>query len=469
MVHMMLAILLLIVLTGLWWFVAWFLLPVDLAALTLPSLVSLHVAPPVLAVLALLIGRQAWQWNKARKKKARDDEQAAQEKTQRATEAAARETEMAQRRAFFDCRAAWLAAPEIPRWFMDILPQCQILEQDAGTLRGSGREAALSASLQQVFIAALSQCEAFAYLPLYLLPGHDRDDLGLIGKAWQETLAATIQNGEDAATPGCRLLPDSDEPLTDRILALFENDPAMPAMWLLGADSLLDDAPESSDGETGIKPGHCVAALILSRPNLVLTEADTVIKPDKPDPMTPYWEHDHRHKEASPMWERIPPALREQFLQGFPPFATLHRSRTLSFEGESGRMISMTRLLGGLIEKVLVDAALRDAPPHDGSEAKKPELLDLGNLFHNCVAGNNPVSRNRVMSITSALVDLECWMNLDMMGNVIDEHGDTGAACPALMLAEAAMFAALTQLPVMTAESVGADKLCIGMVRPAAV
>jgi hypothetical protein len=126
----------------------------------------------------------------------------------------------------------------------------------------------------------------------------------------------------------------------------------------------------------------------------------------------------------------------------------------------------MTRLFQGLIDHVLVDAALRDPPPHDGNPAKEADPLDLGNLFHNFGPDDDPASVRRNASIISVLYGYDCPMNT--ASNVCAEHGGTGAACQALMLAEAAMCAALTQLPVMVAEWGGAGSVSIGMARPAA-
>ncbi|MDR1064679.1 MAG: hypothetical protein LBL48_12260 [Azoarcus sp.] len=455
----------LIVLAALWLAVVWLALPVDLAALALPSLVSLHVAPPALAVLSGLMCKRMWQWNTARLEKARAGELAAQETTRLTAEAAAREAELARRRAFLDCRAAWLAVPGKPGWFMDELPQCRILEQDANTLRESGRKAALSSSLREVFDAALAQCEAFAFLPLYLSQACRHDELELVRKAWQEALREAFPDGKDAPSPDCRRLPDADEPLSDRVLALFENDPAMPAMWLVGMDSLLEEGIED-ESKTGIEPGHAVAALVLSRPNLVLVEADAIEKPDMSDPYIPHWERGQGGRDA-PQWGSVPPGLRAR-LWALPPFARLHRSRASFLQINPARIVTGARQLRKSIDAALMDAALRDPPPLGGCKADEPEPLELGYLIHNCGSDDDPVASKRLVSVTSALRGFDCRMDLEMTGNVFAEHGDTGAACPVLMLAEAAMCAAFMQLPVMLAESEGADRMCIGIVRPAA-
>jgi len=444
--------LLLIVLAAVWVGVVWLALPINLAAFDVPSLVSLHVAPPVLVVFVWQACKRVWSWNAARQERIRAAEVAAKEEEERAAKAAAFEAELTQRRAFIECRAAWFATTAIPEWLMDESPQRQSFKLDADALRGGRREAALSSSLQQVFEAALSHCMSMAYLPFYLL--HE-SDIGIARKVWQELLPE-LPDSNPVTTPDFRCLPDSDDPLPDRLIALFESEPNIPALWLIGMDSLLENAPEP-----GIEPGHAVAAIIVSRPNLTLSEVDTIEKPDESNQLIPHWERDYR--EGSALWERIPPALREEFLQIFPPFATLHRARTLSLQGDENRIPRMERKFRGLIEPVLIDAALRDPPPIDEGEAKEPEPLDLGHLFHNCGPDSDRASVRRVMSILSALQDFDCQTD---KSNVLTEHGDTGAASPVLMLAEAAACAAITQLPVMVAESGPEDRVDIGIVRP---
>jgi hypothetical protein len=60
------------------------------------------------------------------------------------------------------------------------------------------------------------------YLPLYLLPDHAGNTaMELVRKAWQEALTAKFRYGKDAPVPDCRRLPGADEPLSERVLALF--------------------------------------------------------------------------------------------------------------------------------------------------------------------------------------------------------------------------------------------------------
>lgn len=417
----------LFVLTVAWCGAVWFALPIDLTLLDPARFVLLHLAPPVVVVLSGVISSRARRWNVERRKKAREEASAAREQARKAADEAERETELARRRAFFDCRAVWLAVPRAPDWFVDGMPQCSVLEQDADALRRQGREAALSSSLREVFEAALSQCEALAYLPLYLLPDHEGGTaMELVGKVWQEALSGKFQHGKNAPVPDCRRLPGADEPLSERVLALFEAEPAMPAMWLIGMDSLLAEGAQADDGgdDSGIEPGHAVAALVLSRPDLVLVREDAVERPDDANPYPPYWERGKGDREAG-QWGKVPPSLRIQ-LWGLLPFARLHRSRALSLQGDAARIRPRARQLQGLIESVLIDAGLLELPPSGGGEARASGEPDVEYLFHNSGAEDDPAASNRLVSITTALRSLDCCMDLDRACNVLAGHGETG-------------------------------------------
>jgi hypothetical protein len=126
--------------------------------------------------------------------------------------------------------------------------------------------------------------------------------------------------------------------------------------------------------------------------------------------------------------------------------------------------MTIERLFREAVEAALVDAALREP---DG-KAQGGEPPDLGCLLHNYSAESDPAANHRVTPVTSALNGFDCWLKSDTVRNIYAEHGDTGAAAPALLLAEAAMCAASAQTPVMVATSRGGNKVCVGVVRPGA-
>lgn len=441
-------------LTFAWWCVLWFAVGVDFAALTTPAIVLLHVAPPLLAVMLLVSARSAWKWKTAKRERERTADIDRQEEAKRKAEDETKEAEIAKRRAFVECRAAWLTVTDSPEWFTGELDQSEIIVEDVDALDDLHRETVLSLSLRKLFEMALTQCKALAYLPLYLMYGHE--DVAIAREVWQEALTAAFP--DDAPTPDFRLFPDAAEPLTDRIIAMFENDPEMPAIWLIGMDSLLEGMTGSSAPE--IKPGHAVAALILSRPSLVLDESDT-IEEREADPHRPFWEQEHGYRQA-PQWGSVPPAMRGVLLE-MTPLTTLHRSRALNLQ-EITRPIIMSQRLHAVIQNALIDAGLLDLP--GGAETKEPEPLDLGFMVHNAGADSDPITGQRLASVVAALNDFECPMDVDLSANVLAEHGDTGTACPTVMLAEAAISAAQAQLPVMVAGWVGAQRLDIGFVLP---
>ncbi|WP_255992271.1 hypothetical protein [Chitinolyticbacter albus] len=464
--------------TGLWWALVWYVLPIDLRQLSVPSLVLLHIGPPLLFSAAWSVFKRVRTSRAAKAAEAAAAAQAAEQQAKVDAAKAAHEAELKRRRTHVECRAVWSAMPKVPDWHEGDPAQCLMLEQDQAEVAGVGREAALAPSLQQVFEAALLQSEAVAWLPIHVLPGRDLDgvtQLELVKQAWQQAVVACGIE-QVPAQPDCKFLPGSEQ-VADRVIALFENDPSLPAMVLLGLDSPLGDEPEDDDfadepdAETLAlrrhigKPGHAVAAVLLSRPGLV-----TFVDPDaglaernSDDPYTPYWEQDHGREASSAQWGRVPPPL-QPGLVAMAPFAALHQSRSAYRQGGLDKGNVLARQIQSLVEGVLVNATLRDLP-FDSSEAKEAEPLELGWLVHN--SGGVDVGGIRLAAIASALHYFGCEINpVDEASNLVVEHGDVGAARSVLLLAEALIRVAQLQKPVLVAEFDGNDSIGIGLMRP---
>lgn len=464
--------------TGLWWALVWYVLPIDLRQLSVPSLVLLHLAPPLILTTAWSVFKRIRASRAAKAAEAAAAAQAAEQQSKLSAAKAAHEAELARRQTHVECRAVWAAVPKLPEWHDGEPAQCLLLEQDIEGLPGAGREAALAPSLQQVFEAALLQSEAVAWLPVYLLPGRDLDgvaQLELVKQAWQQAIVACgIERAP--AQPDCKFLPGSEQ-VADRVIALFDNDPTLPALLLLGLDSPLGDEPEDDDfaDEPDVetlaqrrqvgKPSHAVAALLLSRPGLTTTadEYAGAEQQGEADAYTPYWEQQQGHEAGQAQWGRVPLPL-QPGLVALAPLAALHQSRSAYRQGGLDKGNALARQIQGLVEGVLVNAKLRDLP-FDSSEAQPPEPLELGWLVHN--SGGVDVGGIRLAAVASALHYFGCEINpVDEASNVVVEHGDVGAARSALILAVALIRAAQTQKPVLAAEFDGNDSIGIGLARP---
>ena len=457
------------VLAALWCGVLWLGLPREwiqdlLQAGSLSALIAAHVGPPLFVATAWRLCKWAWNWRVRRAEKRGvtkklTDQQTAQEAAQ-----TAHEREQARLRAHVECRAAWMVVPEAPVWFEDEPAQCALILQNAEEIQGTGREAALSAPLHQVLELALLKSEASAFLPIMLVtdsPAHRE----WITQAWHQAVK-TSGIEHHPSEPGCAVLPGSGG-IPDRVVTLFEENPNLPAVLLVGMDSPLADA-RSSDGSEDSeapRPGHALVVLLLSRPGLIapgdVPQADLV---RDADPYTPFWEREQNSKRVvdTPGWGRVPPVLRPAFVQKSPPIATLHRMSAI--DSLAPRRNALIKQLNDATHDALVRAGLcalpseGEAPEAPSGEPKPPEL---GWLVHN-------VSPERLGLVTNALLahgyELEPPKET---GHIEEDHGDTGTARGVLMLSEALFRAERLKQPVAVAEVAGnGGGMGIGLVRP---
>ncbi|MDR3212505.1 MAG: hypothetical protein LBT71_01085 [Azoarcus sp.] len=282
--------------TALWWAVLWYVLPLDFSALSNSAMLGLHAAPPLLAEAAWFAFKRLRTLRAKRAKEAAEKTGEAKKQAETGTVSAAREEALRHRRAHAECRALWLEMAGISDWLEKTPQRCTLFERSGNDVRGAGSKAVLTKALQQIFESVLDD-EPLIWLPVYLVPGNDPGDdarrLEWIEQAWRQTAAA---RGIETR-PRCALLP-GEGALAGRVIDLFENDPELPALILLGMDSLLADGTDDADDDTEAvddpprrAPGHAVAAMLLSRPGLVLP-ADMKIAPERKEAgiYTPYWE-----------------------------------------------------------------------------------------------------------------------------------------------------------------------------------
>jgi len=467
---MLFRFLLFAVLVALWWGALWFMLPVGWLQGAMPAFIAIHLAPPLLAVAAWWMGKRAWIWRAKRaEKRAEEVEDAGKKAAEEAAKVAHHEAQEL-RRVHVDCRAVWASAIKVPDWFGDGAGQCFFLEQNPSAIQGTGREAALASSLKALFENAFSQCEACVWLPVAFAADDPMYQVGA-EQAWHQAVKEKSiehfpQRPDFVELPG-------DGEIPDRLIALFEQVPDLPAVILVGMDSPLAEAPELEISDPQIRPGHAVVAMLLSRPGLTApAEAEPVSSEDGADSMTPYWERENSNDADAPQWQRIPPPLRS-FLWNYAPFATLHRTSTV-VDLEPKRDSVLIRQIRETILEACINAGLRDLPfeaqetAKDGKAQAKPveipaepEPLDLGWFVHNCAL---PI---RLGALSSALRDHGCEISpLKEASHLDKEHGNVGAVRDALMLAEALIRVEQLQKPVLTAGFNNDNSLCIGLICP---
>jgi hypothetical protein len=461
--------------TGLWWAALWYVLPLDLRTLSTPALLGLHAGPPLLTEAAWFAFKRL---RALRVKKAKEAaEKTGETQKQAETEAArlAREEAMRHRRAHAECRALWLDVTKTPDWMADAPKQCTLSERAADEVRGSGSQAVLGGALQRIFEAILEN-GLLAWLPVYLIPGNDPDSdarrLEWLERAWRQAATVKVSGGE--APPRLGMLP-GEGTVTARAITLFENNPELPALLLLGMGSPLADdaadepeAPEAADDSPKqTAPGHAVVAALLSRPGLALPkdlEIAAVEERKKISAYAPYWERANVSVERPvPGWGGMPAKLLPVFLETLEPFATLHRAHPVLCPAR-GYLHALQRT----IEDVLVDGGLRKIPEDQKpAEAESPGPPDLGWIVHNDGEGDAQDIAARYVRLTAGLSAAGCEMNvLEEANNLDEDHGDVGAARGALIMAEALIRAAQLQKPVLAAEFGEKDNVVIGLARP---
>ena len=242
---MMFSILRIFLLCALWWAALWFFLPVEWLQGSLLSFAALHAVPPLSIEVA---------WRLFKRARARMERSAAKE-TGDATQAAQKKT-LAHRRVYLECRGVWASVLKTPDWHDGEPEQVLLVEEDAKTLRETGRAGALAQSLEQVFVAAWEQCGICAWLPV-ILDADDPESPGWVGQAWRQA-TQNVEQGPDQPNPKYLDLPGSG-PLADRLITLFEKDPDLPAALLLGMGSSLWEVGEKN-------PGHAVVLVLVNRP-----------------------------------------------------------------------------------------------------------------------------------------------------------------------------------------------------------
>jgi hypothetical protein len=451
---------------ALWWAALWLALPAGWLQGGAASFASIHLAPPFLAVAAVWAGKRAWGWRKAAVKERAEKKAAADGAAAREASDAAHLAGLARLRAHLECRGAWALAPRVPKRLKGGMPQCEWLEASPEGIKEGRADAAPASSLREIFSGALSQCASLAWLPTYCLPGQDAGENAvrqeMIRQARLHALGmAGIEN--PSPPPACAILPGSGA-LADRLAALFEDDPALPAVMLVGIAALPDGAQPS-----GPKSSPAVAALLFTRPGLAAPSDAQIAAARRhgPDgPMMPFWEREQALvAEASPMWGSMPLALQPEFLKNFPPIATLHRTGTI--REPAPKRGALAQQIHEAVLAALIRAGLREPQPDaaGGEEGappkpKEPAPPNLGWLVHD--AGPDGLA-----ALAAALAGLGC--ELDPLGEASDvmaEHGDAGEVRGMLMLAESLIRAALLQKPVLMAGFDESKNIVIGLACP---
>jgi hypothetical protein len=475
---------------ALWWAILWLALPVDWDALTLPKLVLLHLVPPLLSILAWVLTRRLWTWRTNKRKRRATEMEAAAKQQTLATNRATHERLLAERRAHVECRGVWAFLPKVPDWAEELPETCSFL--DAG--QGGTPDELLRHALETVLLVN----EALAWLPVRVLYEESFPKAispNSVNEALRQ-IVETFPTKNDAKShthnilppkPTCDRLPGKGD-IADRVLKLFEQDPHLPALLLMGlgeqpveaeaeveVEVEVDNFP-SEDAASDSSP-NTVLMMLFARPGLRATSGETPPPPPPPSDdekgldVAPYWERPVEQVDASGVWGKVPIALQPDFLAKLPPLAALPRSRLVA---RAERPALFKLQIQQAFHEAFIDAEMRDLPfkekkdeqagaqdkPED-APAEPPVAPEIGWCVH-----NTPDS-DRLGQIIAALHESGSDLEIVADGTKLSAD-DTTTAHDAWMQVLALSRAVQQQKPVLLAGTYDYDEggTRIAFVRP---
>ena len=465
----------------------WFGIHIDWRTWSNPTLLAVHVLPPVTVGLAGWAVQTFIQHRKARQ--AEEREQAAQAERQAVREAARQQhaQEMQQRRFGCDCRAVAicdlavhgeLALAGAPALLLQTMEVQARTEAFADTEMLEALEPAIAEALRHVY----QQCSAATALPIYLLPPAELAAGEIIQRV--RSLHARLI-GELAlpfkrrdGVPAILYLP-SGHSAVDSIIGLFESTPDLPGAVVLAFDSPLSRAQKKGSPDYDElerqkwlgKPGHGVFALLVTHPDLPAMVKAAAHHPDEVNSMTPFWEKEHQLQGNQALLALMPAALREDMTQ-LMPVARIHRSAHAETDRNGRRSRELSETMRMLLERVRIHAGLAEVPfvLEEGNaptveKGKKAEIPDGGWLVHN--AGGDEYAKTRLPAIGSALLYFGSDLNpVETATDLTRTAGHLGRAASVGMLAFALARVQALQTPVLCVEFLEQHGIVVAMLMP---
>lgn len=464
--------------TVLWWALLWLVLPlvfpVDWKSISPSAMLLIHVMPPML----LTFGRQWWQARQEKKAEEEAAEQAQADEAERAAQRdAAREQHLAklgERHQAVTCRWLWAAALPVkdePEWFAELPDGCQ-WQQLAAQEDAMSALDYLAEPVQHAFAELYGTLPGAASLPLLqeIIPGESGIEQMAALKAWQQQawLQVSVQ---DMPQQDCRFLAGSGS-VGDRVLQYLQQDPELPGVLVLAADSPL--AALGTDGltepdtysqqqwrQTG-KPGAAIVLMLFLRDDLPPPAfiAPTEGQQETKDIYQPYWERPLGSSGAG--WGRVP-AADQAALAELPSLARLTQA-SISQQTASST-IQLSRQMQPLLDNALVNANLLDYPfAAEDAQPEANQAATIGWLVHN--SGEVETGGMRLAAIASNLTRHQIELNpIDDASNSVREWGNVGAALPAMLTALAVTHCARLATPVVLT-CFAHDHIALSLARP---
>lgn len=467
-----------------WSALLWLVIPIDIFDYALPTIVAMHLTPPMILVgLWLLIQYFRKKRISAQEEAIADNLQEIRE-TEKSKQKKAFEDAMQLRRAMIECR--WAAIADV-RYLGDVSEQCLDTEQTVTRIftpqeNQSSNKWPLH-SLIQTLGELFTQCPAATCLPIAVNgPAHmSSDDLiTLMQEARTQALEQQGLKTLDKVPPELVTLSARGNHIHTTLFQLFADNPSWPGVITVAFDtpwSAPDDPPsanwdfntEVSETEKWIgKPGRAITVLLLTTENLstVLTKINALGDQALTDNMTPYWEREHIPIGMAGFLSKIPKAWRDS-LATTPPVAAIHRATSVAISTVSSSPVTANtaakvplaervKLLSNAIATAAIDARLIEPLFVFEEQSEQPiepaqPIHSCGWLIHN--AGHISYSGERMALLGSAMWDQSIDLNpINQATNVVMTHGDCGEAARWLWLALGLQRVAALSTPVLCVE-----------------
>jgi len=443
----MLMIFLVLVATLLTWWGGLWLAPLPWQHFSPSAMLLSYIAPPILATTLYAL----WQRHRTQKQaKAEEERQQRELQLRQAEQQAARSQHEAQkqtRQENVECRGVWaqgLSATPAP-WIEQEINGCQWRVLRTEDLLPGEIRAGLSSPLSELLQSIYSDAPGVAGLPLYIEPLPElagAEQLEWIGGIQRQ---AALGLADEFKAP-CRFMP-SHGALGDRLLQILRQTPDLPGLLVLALDApwlrQRADTPYPAPSRNTPGPGAALVAMVFLRAHLPLPREVSLIS-DEADAYQPYWQRRPTVDNAS--WGMVAPAAQPSLL-ALPRLAVLcQASEALSARGGA---LSMSKTIGTLLDRALVNADLRDDP--FSAEERRPEkdqAQTLGWLVHN----SGPIESGgaRLAALCNSLGATEIDLSpVEQASNLLLEWGDVGVATPTLLAALAISHSARLKAPVL--------------------
>lgn len=450
-----------------WSALLWLALPIAIIDRSIAAIALLHIAPPVLPMIAWSLVDHSRRSVLQRRDDLRIRDAQNQREIEREIQWKEHHQQLAKRRAYIEVRWSGIGdgylRPDDPH-VIESPSHTITLSSTNSTCRNEDRwpERPLSRLLESLF----SQCPLAMTLPIVLSRPSNPVLSDVVPRTFAARQAALLRLSVTASPTVEVVTLDSDGALAHGELAeLFANHPDWPGALLVAFDFCGDCDPistrlwqEDLDNEKVIDPQQKwygapnggVAVLLLTPPTLSAALSQIYSEDgSNTDNLTPFWERNYTQPGIPQLLAQLPPATRSNIP---PPQVMLHGIRQIPLQS-SFAAINNISALQELIQEAAVDAELIEPPfVFDGKaepsdQSPKLPINSCAWLVHNC--GDITCGGERLAQLSLALYRHSIEIHpTESATNMITTFGHCGSASSWLQLAHGVQRVSTLRKPV---------------------